>query len=154
MKEDFTRRFGFLVNEVARLYGEQFDRLARERIGLTLAQCRLLSALAVHGNKMPMSQVELAQLLGLSAMTVGGMCYRLEAADWIHRVDSPTDRRIRHVLLAPKAEQALDAARNLGNDLRARVLVRLSAAEQEQLITLLGKVRDDLNLIAQTSEHA
>jgi hypothetical protein len=30
MKKDFTRRFGFLVNDVARLYGEQFDRLARD----------------------------------------------------------------------------------------------------------------------------
>ena len=30
MKRDFSQRFGFLVNDVAKLYGEQFDRLARE----------------------------------------------------------------------------------------------------------------------------
>ena len=51
MKRDFSQRFGFLVNDVAKLYGEQFDRLARERIGLSRAQCRVLGALAMHGRE-------------------------------------------------------------------------------------------------------
>jgi DNA-binding MarR family transcriptional regulator len=35
MKLDFRRRFGFLVSDVARLYGQQFDRAAREQLGLS-----------------------------------------------------------------------------------------------------------------------
>jgi DNA-binding MarR family transcriptional regulator len=152
MKRDFSQRFGFLVNDVGRLYGEQFGRLARERIGLTLAQCRLLSALAMHDEETPMSQADLAQRLDLSAMAVCGLCDRLEAAGWIHRSDCPTDRRVRHVRLAPKAQQALDAALNLGDGLQARALARLSPAERAGLIASLGKARE--GLIALASEHA
>lgn len=42
MKRDFTRRFGFLANDLAKLYDERLDRLACECIGLLRAQCRLL----------------------------------------------------------------------------------------------------------------
>ncbi len=148
MKRDFSQRFGFLVNDVAKLYGEQFDRLARQRIGLTRAQCRLLGALAMHGDETPMSQVELAQRLELSAMAVVGLCDRLEAAGWIRREQSPNDRRMRHVHLAPSAERALDAALSLSDGLQARALALLSAAERTQLVALLGKAREGLMSLA------
>lgn len=154
MKRDFSQRFGFLVNDVAKLYGEQFDRLARERIGLTRAQCRLLGALAMHGDEAPMSQVELAQRLDLSAMAVGGLCDRLEAAGWIHRQDSPSDRRVRRVHLAPSAEKALDAALSLSDGLQARALARLTPAERAQLVMLLGKAREGLMSLAPASPSA
>ena len=148
MKRDFSRRFGFLVNDVAKLYGEQFDRLARERIGLTRAQCRLLGALAMRGDEAPMSQVELAQQLDLSAMAVGGLCDRLEAAGWIRREASPDDRRVRHVHLASSAKRALDAALSLSDGLQTRALALLSTSERAQLVALLGKAREGLMSLA------
>ena len=148
MKRDFSQRFGFLVNDVAKLYGEQFDRLARERIGLSRAQCRVLGALAMHGDEAPMSQVELAQQLELSAMAVGGLCDRLEAAGWIRREASPDDRRVRRVHLASSAERALDAALSLSDGLQTRALALLSTAERAQLVALLGKAREGLMSLA------
>jgi len=144
MKRDFTQRFGFLVNDVAKLYGEHFDRLARERIGLSRAQCRLLGALAMHGDERPLSQIELAHRLGLSAMGVATLCDRMAAAGWIRRQPSATDRRINEVHLEPRAEEALDAALSIGDTLLARVLAGLTAAERTQLLTLLGKARSGL----------
>jgi hypothetical protein len=35
---EFSNRFGFIVNEVGRLYGRQFDQLSREELGLSRAQ--------------------------------------------------------------------------------------------------------------------
>ncbi|MDN8616220.1 MarR family winged helix-turn-helix transcriptional regulator [Variovorax ginsengisoli] len=151
MKRDFSQRFGFLVNDVAKLYGEQFDRLARERIGLSRAQCRVLGALAMHGDEAPMSQVELAQRLDLSAMAVGSLCDRLEAAGWIHRQDSPSDRRVRLVRAAASAEQALDTALGLSDGLQARALAQFAPAERAQLVALLAKAREGL-LSLQTEE--
>ncbi len=142
MKRDFTQRFGFLVNDVARLYGAQFDRLARERIGLSRAQCRVLGALAMRGE--PMSQAELAQELDISAMTVGGLCERLEAAGWVRREASPTDRRANEVQLAPGAEKALEAAMKISDGLQVRALAALSADERAQLVSLLIKARQGL----------
>ena len=144
MKRDFSQRFGFLVNDVAKRYGEQFDRLSRERIGLSRAQCRLLGVLAMHDDERPLSQVELAQRLDLSAMAVGGLCDRLEAAGWVYRQASANDRRMNEVRLAPSAEKALDAALTIGDGLHARALAHMTAAERAQLLILLGKARDGL----------
>jgi DNA-binding MarR family transcriptional regulator len=144
MKRDFTQRLGFLLNDVAKLYGEQFDRLAREHIGLSRAQCRLLGALAMHGDEEPMSQIELAHKLGLSAMGVAGLCDRMVAAGWVRRQPSATDRRVNEVHLEPRAEEALDAALALGDALHARVLATFTPGERTRLLALLGKVRTSL----------
>ena len=143
MKRDFTQRFGFLVKSVGKLYSEEFDRLARERIGLTSAQCRLLGALAMHDDE-PLSQAELAQRLDLTPMAVAGLCDRMAAAGWIRREPSPTDRRVNKIHLEPSAEEALDAALSISDGLNARVMSVLSQAERAQLLGLLGKVHGSL----------
>jgi len=141
MKWDFTRRFGFLVNDVAKLYGEQFDRLARERIGLSRAQCRLLGVLAAHGDDQPLSQVELAHRMDLTPMAVGGLCDRMAAAGWIRRQPSAHDRRANEVSLEPSARKALGVAVKLGDNLSDRALSVLSSQEREQLHSMLARVR-------------
>ena len=142
MKRDFSDRFGFLVNDVAKLYGDEFDRAARERIGLSRAQCRLLGSLAMHGE--PVSQAALAGEMGLSAMGVASLVDRMEAAGWIERRPSATDRRVNEIHLLPRAERALDAALAVSDDLHARALASLSAAERKSLLALLRKARDGL----------
>jgi len=155
MKRDYTQRFGFLVNDVSKLYGEQFDRLARERIGLSRAQCRVLGTLAMHGEDQPLSQADLAERMDLSATAAGALCARLEAAGWIHRQPSPTDRRVYEVRLDPSAEKALDAALTISDQVQARALSALSADERAQLVSLLGKAREGLlALQSLTSETA
>lgn len=144
MKRDFTQRFGFLVKSVGKLYSEEFDRLARERIGLTSAQCRLLGALAMHGDEEPLSQAELAQRLDLTPMAVAGLCDRMAAAGWIRREPSPTDRRVNKIHLEPSAEKALDSALSLSDGLNARVMAVLSQPERVQLLGLLAKVHGSL----------
>ncbi|SDZ34559.1 transcriptional regulator, MarR family [Variovorax sp. YR634] len=144
MKRDFTQRFGFLVKSVGKLYSEEFDRLARERIGLTSAQCRLLGALAMHGDEEPLSQAELAQRLDLTPMAVAGLCDRMAAAGWIRREPSATDRRVNKIHLEPSAEKALDSALSLSDGLNARVMAVLSQPERAQLLSLLAKVQGSL----------
>jgi DNA-binding MarR family transcriptional regulator len=140
----FDERFGFLVNEVGRLYGRRFDRLAREHIGLSRAQCRLLAALATHRGSSPLSQADLADRLDLSTMAVATLCRRLEQSGWIRRAAGERDRRVMEVQLRPRAEAGLDAALALGDQLQARALAGLSAAERAQLIALLQRVRANL----------
>jgi DNA-binding MarR family transcriptional regulator len=142
MKRDFSHRFAFLVNEVAKLYGEQFDRAARERIGLSRAQCRLLASLAVQDE--PVSQAAIATEMGLSAMGVASLVDRMEAAGWVERRPSASDRRVNEIHLLPRAEQALDAAIALSDELHARALAGLTAAERKSLVALLRKAREGL----------
>ncbi len=154
MNWSLTRRFGFLVNDVSRLYSQQFDRRARDEIGLSQAQCRLVGVLAAHEGDELLSQTELAQRLGLSAMAVGGLCDRMAAAGWIRRVPSPADRRVNRLQLEPRARKALAAAMRIGDDLTARSLAALSAAERNQLAALLGKARLGLLGLQATEESA
>ena len=144
MKRDFSARFGFLVSQVAKMYGEQFDRAARARIGLSRAQCRLLGAVAVRAPGEPASQAALAEELGLSAMGVATLCDRMAAGGWIERRPSETDRRVNEIHLLPRAEAALDAALAVGDAISARALAGLSAAERKTLVALLRKASDGL----------
>jgi DNA-binding MarR family transcriptional regulator len=154
MNWNFTRRFGFLVNEVARLYGQQFDRIAREEIGLSQAQCRLIGVLAAHQGAEPLSQTELARKLGLTTMAVAGLCDRMAAAGWIRREPSPTDRRINRLHLEPRARKALAGAMEIGDALTTRALAGLSGAERAQLLGLLGKAREGLLRLTAVEETA
>ena len=147
MKPALTARFGFLVNDVSRQYSQQFDRLARERLGLSQAQCRLLAVLAWHEGEQPLSQSELAQKLGLTAMAVVTMCDRLAAAGWIERRAHPEDRRVNRLHIKPSARKALERCLAIGDELSGRALAGLTAAERAQLLALLGKARQGLGAL-------
>jgi DNA-binding MarR family transcriptional regulator len=154
MKFSLTRRFGFLVNEVGRLYSQQFDRLAREELGLSQAQCRLLVVLSAHEAGEPVSQAELAQRMGLTPMAVATLCDRMAAAGWIERRPSATDRRVNELHMQPRAQAALARALAIGDDLTGRTLAGLSAAERTQLVALLAKAREGLLTVGQHEEKA
>lgn len=144
MHAELDQRFGFLVNELGRLYSQEFDRRARARLGLSQAQCRLLVAVAYGEHDAPPSQAELAQRLGVTAMAVAAMCERMAAAGWIERWSSPDDRRVKHFHVSAKARNALKAAMAIGDDLTADVLSGLSAEQRRQLLALLTQARAGL----------
>ncbi|MDP9124196.1 MAG: MarR family winged helix-turn-helix transcriptional regulator [Pseudomonadota bacterium] len=143
-KHDFAQRFGFLVNEVGRLYGRHFDQLSREQLGLSRAQCRLIGQVAYSESGHPPTQAELAQNLDLTPMAVATMVDRMEAAGWITRRPSATDRRANAIELQPQAEQAIDKAVALSDQVQESALAGLDAAERRQLLTLLQRVRANL----------
>jgi DNA-binding MarR family transcriptional regulator len=143
-RSQLSQRFGFLINELGRLYSQQFDGEARERLGLSQAQCRLLFVLANHEADESLSQAELAQKVGVSAMAVTTMCDRLAAGGWIERRAAPEDRRVNRLHIQPKARKALERAMAIGDELTDRVLADFSAAERKQLIALLARAREGL----------
>lgn len=143
-KPHLAQRFGFLINELGRQYSRQFDREARERLGLSQAQCRLLFVLATHGEDEPLSQAELAEKVGVSAMAVTTLCDRLAAGGWLERRPSPEDRRVNRLHIQPKARKALERAMAIGDELTDRVLADFSATERRQLIALLARAREGL----------
>jgi DNA-binding MarR family transcriptional regulator len=145
MKVEMTKRLGFLVKDVARLYSWHFDRLARERLGLSLAQCRLLGAIALHEGDHPPSQAELAEKLDLTPMGVTKLCDRMEAAKWITRKPHATDRRTNHVVLLPRARKALDEALALGDQLTAAALKGLNASERQAFLDALRHAQANLS---------
>jgi DNA-binding MarR family transcriptional regulator len=153
MKSDLSQRFGFLVNELGRLYSQQFDRRARDELGLTQAQCRLLAVLAEHDDK-PVSQADLAQEVGVTPMAVAALCDRMAAAGWIERRPHPEDRRVNHLHMLPRARDALQQAMSIGDELTGTVLDGFAAAERKQLVNLLQRAREGLLALASQEAKA
>ncbi|UTH72974.1 MarR family winged helix-turn-helix transcriptional regulator [Chromobacterium sp. IIBBL 290-4] len=147
MKLTLIERFGFLVSDTGRLYGRVFDQRARQQLGLSLAQCRLLGALAAHQGKDALSQAELADRLDLTPMGVATLCDRMQAAGWLRRVACPQDRRVNKIELLPPAYEALTAAMALGDELQAQAQQGLSEEEAARLRVLLRKVHGNLSAL-------
>ncbi len=144
-KLDFSHRFGFVVNEVGRLYGRQFDQLSREELGLSRAQCRLIGQVAYNESGRAPTQAELAQNLDLTPMAVATLVDRMEAAGWITRRPSETDRRANAIELQPRAEAALEKAVAVSDRVQESALAGFSAAERKQLVAMLQRVRANLH---------
>jgi DNA-binding MarR family transcriptional regulator len=139
-----TQRFGFVVNEVGRLYGRQFDQLSRVELGLSRAQCRLIAQVAWNESGQPPTQAELAQNLDLTPMAVATLVDRMEAAGWIARRPSATDRRANAIVLQPSAVAALDKAIAVGDRVQEAALAGFDASERKQLVSMLQRVRANL----------
>ena len=144
-KHDLSHRFGFLVSEVGRLYGREFDQLSREELGLSRAQCRLIGQVAFNESGRAATQAEIAQHLDLTPMAVATMVDRMEAAGWITRRPSDTDRRANAIELQPRAEAALEKAVAVSDRVQEAALAGFSAAERKQLVAMLQRVRVNLH---------
>ena len=150
-KIDLSQRFGFVVNEVGRLYGRQFDQLSREELGLSRAQCRLISQVAYSEGGHAPTQAEIAQNLDLTPMAVATLVDRMEAAGWISRRPSATDRRANAIELKPRAQEALGKAMGVSDRVQDAALAGFSAAERRQLVAMLQRVRVNLQADAAAS---
>ena len=137
---DLDRSFGFLVNDVARLFGRRFDQNGR-RLGLTRAQCRTLGYLVRNEG---INQAGLADLLEIRPMTLVRQIDRMEEAGWIERRPDPADRRARRLFLTAKARPILGRIWNVANETRDEALALLSPGEAETLIDLLHRVHATL----------
>jgi len=142
MEKNLDKRFGFLVSDVGRLSGKRFDELSRATLDLTRAQYRALAYLSYHGE---MNQAALADLMEVAPISAGRLLDRMEEGGWIARRPNAEDRRERMVRITEKAEQALDAARHVGDVVTAQALGGFTADEVEQFLEFLQRARNNLS---------
>ena len=142
MAMDLDRSFGFLVHDVARLFGRRFNQRALLFLGLTRAQCKVLGYLARNEG---INQAGLADLLEIKPMTLVRQIDRMEEDGWIERQPQPGDRRARRLVLTDKARPILARILDLSNEIRAESFAGLSKDEGKQLIELLRRVHGNLS---------
>ena len=139
---DLDRSFGFLVHDVARLFGRRFNQRALLFLGLTRAQCKVLGYLARNEG---INQAGLADLLEIKPMTLVRQIDRMEEDGWIERRPDPADRRARRLVLTEKARLTLTRILELSNEVRTEAFVGLSEADGRHLIDLLARVHGNLS---------
>lgn len=138
---DLDRSFGFLVHEVARLFGRRFNQRAQVTLGLTRAQCRVLGYLARNEG---INQAGLADLLEIKPMTLVRQIDRMEEDGWVARLPDPADRRAYRLVLTGKARPILDSILDVSSAVRAEAFAGLSAREGQMLVGLLRRVHANL----------
>ncbi len=132
---------GFLLNDAARLYRRGFNARVRDT-GITALQWRLMIYLRRFEG---IRQGPLAELIEVEPITLSRMVDRLEEAGLVERRGDPTDRRAWLLYLTPRAEELLTGMRCTTDALAEDATDGLSAAEREQLIELVERVRANLS---------
>ncbi len=140
-REDLSRNFGFILNDVARLLRTAFDRRVKS-LGLTRSQWWVLNHLFRNDGT---TQSELADILEIEKATLGRLLDRLEQKGWIQRQADAGDRRAKRVFLTEEVEPALKAMRAAAAELRRDALVGLSAEDQTRFVDALLAVKTNLS---------
>lgn len=139
-----SRRFGFILRDVSRLYVERFEQHAAS-LGLTLLQCRALVRLSEGEG---VSQVKLAELTDLEPMALVRILDRMEAEGWLERRIDPRDRRVRCLYLTRKAKPLLEDIRRLMDLTWGDAFAGIPKSKSELLTELLDTVRSNLMALA------
>lgn len=136
-----SETIGFLLNDSARLFRRAFNARTRDS-GITALQWRLITYLRRHEG---IRQGPLADLIEVEPITLSRMIDRLVEADLVERRADPTDRRAWMLYLTPRSGDLLNAMRADIDALTAEATEGLSAAERDQLIALVERVRANLS---------
>lgn len=132
--------FGQLMHDVSRMLRVNFNRRARA-LGLTQTQWQAIAVLRRHEGA---SQATVAELLEVQPITLARLIDRLENAGWVERRPNPDDRRAVQLFLTAKAQPALAQMGEMAALTREEAMSGLTKAEQEQLVRLLGRIRENL----------
>lgn len=140
-REDLSRNFGFILNDVARLMRTTFDRRVKA-LGLTRSQWWVLNHLFRNDGA---TQSELADILEVEKATLGRLLDRMEQKGWIRRESHSEDRRAKRVFLTDEVEPALKAMRAAAAEVRRDALSGLSTAQQERFVDALLAIKANLS---------
>ena len=110
-------------------------------VGLHAGQDRLLRCLWEGDG---LTQVELAQKMGVQPPTVNKMLSRLEVAEFVERQLDPEDNRFSRVYLTEQGRQVQRAVEGAFSRLEDRVVANLSLEERVLLKRLLLQVYENL----------
>lgn len=141
MADNFDQALGFVIHDVARMLRWEFDRRA-QTIGLTRSQWSVLAFLLREDG---VQQQRLAELMELTPITMTGLLDRLERDGWVERRPDPDDRRAKRIFLTEKVVPVMKKIRALGKEVRKLAVSGLSEDEQQNLVSLLLRVRINLS---------
>ena len=118
---------------------------------LSLPQMRVLLLLDRYGDR---SMSQLAEALGRSLPTVGGLTDRLVEAGLVQRAEHSEDRRVTIARLTPAGQELVDnlSAANLDNT--RRLIERLNADELRLVKAALAVLRREALALAQEADAA
>lgn len=137
-----TFKAGFLIHDVSRLRRTVFDQRLKF-MHVTRSQWWVLTMLSRHDRE-GFTQIELARLLDVGKVTLGGLIDRLAKNGLVERVDDKADRRSNRILMTRKGRLLLNKLEVIGVGINEEIMRDITEEEEEQLISILGKMKGTL----------
>ncbi|MDF1720313.1 MAG: MarR family transcriptional regulator [Minwuia sp.] len=143
MAEDdpLDRNLEFLITDVARLITREYDRRVKD-LNLTRSQWWVLVYLIRYDG---VNQTELADLLDIGKVALGGLLDRLENKGWVERRPDPKDRRAKRIFLTddvrPLILQMTERARVMHRELTRN----MAKDRQDAFVALLQDTKTNLS---------
>jgi DNA-binding MarR family transcriptional regulator len=137
---------GYLIHDVSRMRRRLFD-LEAKALGITRSQWWVLGNLSRHG-KDGMMQTDLAKLLEVGKVTIGGIVDRLETSGYVVRKPDINDRRAKHVHITAAGHKVLSLLTELGHQFNLKVCQAISSADivvaERVLSTMKNNIKTQL----------
>jgi len=141
-KEEHPFRIGFLIHDVSRLRRTVVDKALRP-IGVTRSQWWVLANLSRHNGK-GMMQTELAKVMDVGKVTLGGLIDRLEATGVVARQADPQDRRAKRVVMTPRGVKLLTEIQDIAKVVNARIMAGIAKGDITRAEAVLHKMKQQL----------
>jgi MarR family transcriptional regulator for hemolysin len=136
-------RFGYLVHDVSRTRRTLMDHYMRP-LGITRSQWSVMSALS-RAEGQGLTQVDLARLLDVGKVTVGGLVDRLEASGHVERRPDPSgDRRIKRVFITDQGYEMLAQMIDVSEHLNQLIMEGIGEDDVTAAETVLMRVKENI----------
>lgn len=141
-REEHPFKIGFLIHDVSRLRRTVVDNALRP-MGVTRSQWWVLANLS-RDNGNGMMQTELAKVLDVGKVTVGGLIDRLEASGLVKRQADPIDRRVRRVVMTAKGISLLADIQEIATNVNARIMSGIRRNDITRTEAVLYRMKQQL----------
>jgi len=133
---------GFLVHDVSRIRKKVVDQ-AVSPLGITRSQFWVLVNIARYGDD-GIAQTELARLMSVGKVSLGGLIDRMEANGILERLPDPSDRRAKKVFITEKGEELLQRLQEVAEKINKQIMRGISSEQNKMLDNMLKTMKRNL----------
>ena len=141
-KEEHPFRIGCLIHDVSRLRRTVVDKALRP-LGITRSQWWVLANLS-RDDGTAMMQTELARVMDVGKVTLGGLIDRLESAGLVKRQADPHDRRAKRIVMTQKGTRLLAEIQTIAKEVNACIMTGIPRTDIVRTEALLSKMKQQL----------
>jgi DNA-binding MarR family transcriptional regulator len=146
-------RIGFLVHDVSRLRKMLFDQ-EMKHLEITRAQWWVLAQLSRDGRPEGMLQIELARLVEVGKVAIGGLISRLEAGGFVIREPDALDGRAQRVRMTRHGHKVLDQMSAVGRRLNIGTFAGLADKDIQTTERVLAMMKKNIRQMIASNDGA
>jgi MarR family transcriptional regulator, transcriptional regulator for hemolysin len=140
-KFDYENSIGFVVYSASKLMQKAFDLQLRDKIGINLAQSKVIFALYMQSGP---TQRELADKIGVESPTLVPIIDKMEEDGYVKRKSDVNDRRIKRICATSKTDLLWDSMMECAAQIRKVSTKDLSEQEIKSALGVVKKIAENL----------